>query len=109
MADSEFNGKWRIVKMEQWDQKYVDLIEPGYIAFGGRKSGSLHFGCLYADIDYSVGNDSKVIFSFQGHDENHAISGRGWVKIKNKDLHGCIFIHNGDSSKFNAKLVEAPI
>ena len=109
MTDCKFNGKWRIVKMEQWDQKYVDLVEPGYIAFENQRSGSLHFGCIYASIDYSISNDNKAIFSFQGHDENHAMSGRGWAKIKNDNLYGSIFIHNGDSTKFNAKLVVASI
>lgn len=89
--------------MEQWDQKYVDLVEPGYIFFENKKSGSLHFGCIYADIDYRVSNN-KAIFSFQGYDEYDAMSGRGWAKIKDKDLYGSIMIHQGNSSKFNAEL-----
>ena len=93
MKDGKFNGKWKITKMEQWDQKYVDLIESGYIEFGDRKSGSLHFGCIYADIEYSISNDAKVVFSFQGDDEGKIISGRGWVKLKNNNLYGHIFIH----------------
>lgn len=105
MTDNKFNGKWKIVEMGTWNQKYVDLIEPGYIEFGDKKYGSLHFGCIYADIEYSVSSDNKAVFSFQGDDEGHAISGRGWVKIKNNDLHGRIFIHNGDDSSFNAKLI----
>lgn len=91
--------------MEYWDQKYVDFVEPGYIEFGERKSGSLHFGCIYADIDYSVSNDAKVVFLFQGDDEGQIISERGWAKIKNNNLYGHIFIHNGDNFKFNAKLI----
>ena len=28
-------GSWRIVEMEQWDQDFIDLMVPGYIAFRG--------------------------------------------------------------------------
>lgn len=38
-------GRWKIVKMEQWDQKYIDLIESSYIAFEIQKSGLFRFGC----------------------------------------------------------------
>jgi hypothetical protein len=104
--DNNFNGKWKIVEMEVWDQKYIDLVEPGYIEFGNESFGSLHFGCIYADINYSVNNsDNKAVFSFQGDDEGHVIKGKGWAKIKSGDLHGCIFIHNGDNSTFSAKLI----
>lgn len=109
MTDNEFNGKWKIVEMEAWDQKYVDLVEPGYIEFGNKQFGSLHFGCIYADINYRVNGDNKAIFSFQGDDEGHVISGRGWVKINNNDLHGRIFIHNGDNARFSAKLISETV
>lgn len=105
MTDNKFNGQWEIVKMEAWNKKDIDLVEPGYIKFGNRKSGSLHFICIYADINYQINNYNKVVFSFQGEDEGHTISGRGWAKIKNGNLHGRIFIHNGDESSFNAKLI----
>ena len=26
-------GTWRIIEMEQWDQDFIDLVVPGYIAF----------------------------------------------------------------------------
>jgi hypothetical protein len=105
MTDNKFNGKWEIVEMEAWDKKSIDLVEPGYIEFGNARRGSLHFICIYADINYQINKDNKAIFSFQGDDEGHMISGRGWVKIKNSDLHGRIFIHNGDSSSFRAESI----
>jgi len=30
---NRFIGKWRITEMEQWDQDYIDLEEPGYFRF----------------------------------------------------------------------------
>lgn len=104
MSDNQLIGKWEIVEMEAWDKKAIDLVEPGYIEFGKIKSGSLHFICIYADINYQMDNN-KAVFSFQGDDEGHTISGRGWAKIKNGDLYGRIFIHQGDESNFSAKLI----
>ena len=105
MTDNTFNGKWEIVEMDAWSKKSIDLVEPGYIEFGNAKYGSLHFICIYADINYQINKDNKVVFSFQGDDEGHTISGRGWAKIKNSNLYGRIFIHNGEVSNFNAKLI----
>jgi hypothetical protein len=107
MADNKFNGKWEIVEMDAWSKKSIDLVEPGYIEFGNGKHGSLHFICIYADINYQINKDNKVMFSFQGDEEGNTISGRGWAKITNGDLHGRIFIHNGDDSKFSAKKLES--
>ena len=106
MTNHPFNGRWEIVTMEKWSKESIDVIAPGYIEFGDRKCGSLHFICIDADIDYQINQDNnKVTFSFQGDDEGHAISGRGWAKIKNGSLRGRIFIHNGDESHFTAQRV----
>lgn len=105
MTYNKFDGKWEIVEMDAWDKKAIDLVEPGYIEFGSGKSGLLHFICIYADINFQINKDNKAMFSFQGNDEGHTISGRGWAKIKNSDLYGRIFIHNGDESSFKAKLI----
>ena len=105
MIDNKFNSRWEIIEMDAWDKKSIDLVEPGYIEFGNAKRGSLHFICIYADINYQINKDNKVIFSFQGDEEGNLISGRGFAKIKNGNLHGRIFIHNGDESNFTAKLI----
>lgn len=39
---NEFLGKWKIIEMEQWDQDYVDLEEPGFIRFDKGYSGGLY-------------------------------------------------------------------
>ncbi|MDF2975064.1 MAG: hypothetical protein K0R61_5514, partial [Microvirga sp.] len=30
-----FAGRWRIAEMDVWDNDYLDLVEPAYIAFEG--------------------------------------------------------------------------
>ena len=43
----EFVGKWKIIEMGQWDQEYIDLIEPGYIQFDSEQLGEIHFGTVH--------------------------------------------------------------
>ena len=106
MYNNKFIGKWRIISMDQWDQDYIDLIEPGYIAFNENGLGSLHFGCISADIDYRINSNSQdniLEFSFAGKDENNAICGRGTVRHISNQLTEDLFIHHGDESAFIAK------
>ena len=107
MTNHPFNGKWEIVTMDKWSKESIDLVESGYIEFGDVKCGSLHFICIDADINYQINQNNKITFSFQGNDEGRAISGRGWAKIKNGDLQGRLFIHNGEESHFTAQRVES--
>jgi len=39
-------GKWRLIDMEQWDQDFIDLVEPGYIAFKRGGTGEMVFGAV---------------------------------------------------------------
>ena len=107
MIDNKFKGKWRIVEMDGWDQKAIDLVEPGYIQFDSQSTGSLHFICIYANISYALSSgNKKAVFSFQGDDEGSPMSGRGWATIKNNEVHGRIFINHGDESGFIARLMD---
>jgi hypothetical protein len=45
---SPFDGRWRIVEMEQWDRDFLDLESPAHITFESGGQGELHFwsgGC----------------------------------------------------------------
>ena len=102
----QFLGKWRIVWMENWDQDYVDMEEPGFISFESKKNGEFHFGNVHASIDCQLSefaNEQRLEFSWVGHDEMDEVSGRGWVSLKNDGtLSGHIFIHGGENSSFSA-------
>lgn len=106
MTENKFIGKWKIVEMDGWDLKAIDLVEPGYFQFDGQTRGSLHFICIYADISYALGSgNKKAVFSFHGDEEGNDISGRGWATIKKNELHGHIYINHGDESGFIARLM----
>jgi hypothetical protein len=103
---SPFEGRWRIVSMETWDQGFVDAEVGGYFEFGPNRRGSFQFGYVYGDIDYRNGTrDGKasVEWSWDGNDEMDPAQGRGWAVIEGDEIRGVIAIHHGDDSEFVAK------
>ena len=96
-------GKWRLIEMEQWDQEFIDLDEPGFISFKKRGQGEMRFGAVSLNLDWVSSDDGKAEFSFQGFDEMDEVSGRGWAKIVSGRLTGLIRFHQGDKSGFTAE------
>jgi hypothetical protein len=94
-----FQGRWRIVSMDCWEQEYVDEEEEGYFEFITPGRGRFHFA--YVD------GEMAVEWSWNGNDEMDPAQGRGWAVIKGAELHGMIFIHGGDESAFVGKRVTA--
>ena len=100
MSSKNFEGKWEIIEMEQWD------LEPDfYIEFDKKNSGSLHFLCVDAYLDCRYTDSQRVEFTFHGNDEGDEVFGRGWAAIKKNHLEGYLCFHQGDESTFKAKLV----
>ena len=92
--------------MEQWDQDYIDLVEPGYIELNKNNLGEFVFGTVKGFIDCRItkGEDGeKAEFSWEGTSEYDPICGRGWFELRGKNqIHGMLFIHNGDESWIKA-------
>lgn len=102
-----FVGRWRITEMEQWDQDYIDMEEPGHITFAKNASGGFHFGCVDASMDWRYDESiGRVDFTFDGSDEGDQVSGRGWAKIDAKEIIGRIVFHLGEESGFKAKKLQ---
>ena len=102
---NNFVGKWRITEMEQWDQDYVDLVEPGYIELNKNNQGEFVFGTVKGFIDYRTIFDNKserAEFSWEGTSEYDPVCGRGWVELSDKKIYGMLFFHNGDESWIKA-------
>jgi hypothetical protein len=79
---NKFLGKWQIVEMEQWDQDYIDLVEPGYIEFDEDDLGEFTFGTVHGFLDCRIQEKSipqKIEFSWDGSSENDLANGRGWA------------------------------
>ena len=50
----DFVGNWRITWMSNWDQDYVDLVEPGYFKFTDDGLGEFVFGAVKGWVDARV-------------------------------------------------------
>ena len=100
---TQFIGQWKIVEMEQWEQDYIDMEEPGHITFDKKGLGGFHFGCVDASLDwrYDASLD-RVDFTFDGSDEGDQVTGRGWAAIQGKEMTGFIAFHLGEESGFKA-------
>jgi len=102
----QYRGTWRIIEMEQWDQAYIDLVVPGYITFREDNLGELQFGAVHGDLDYRLEphHDTECLeFSWEGEDEMDPVSGHGWAIIKDGQLQGRIYFHEGDDAGFTAE------
>jgi hypothetical protein len=103
---TRLTGRWRIVKMSNWDRDAIDLVEPGFIEFTRDGTGQLVFiavtgwlDCRPADRDGRPG----VEFRWEGDDEGDQVSGRGWaVLVDDQTIEGHLFFHLGDDSTFRA-------
>ncbi len=105
MRSNPYRGTWRIIEMEQWDQAFIDLVVPGYIAFREKNLGEFQFGAVHGDLDYRIEpyqNAERLEFTWEGEDEMDPVSGRGWAIIENGQLQGRLYFHEGDDSGFTA-------
>ncbi len=104
---NNFVGKWRITEMEQWDQEYIDFVEPGYFLFDHEGVGEFVFGTISGSIDCrfsEVKGISRVEYTWEGTSEMESACGRGWFEINEKDkIYGGLFIHNSDDSWVKAE------
>ena len=102
---NQYLGTWRIIEMEQWDQDFIDLVVPGYIAFREDHRGEFQFGAVHGDLDYRLApyqETERLEFSWEGEDEMDPVSGRGWAIIQDGQLQGRIYFHEGDDSGLTA-------
>lgn len=103
--EKKFMGRWRISHMDMWEQKYVDLVVPGFIKFDGEDS-EMRFIAVRAwlDVRYSLADGvPHAEFSWQGMDERDDRCGRGSATIvEHERIKGHFYFHMGDDSSFEA-------
>ena len=95
--------------MDQWDvEEESEELQP-FLEFKS-DSGQFQFGCVCGEMDFRLGQrdgQPAIEFSWEGHDEDEQLLGRGWAIVDGDELRGMIFIHHGDESAFEAKKVTA--
>jgi len=100
-----FQGDWRIIEMELWDQGDLDLVAPAMLCLEPNGVGQIAFIAIEAQFDYRIvmrDGLPAIEFSFQGFDEGDEVTGRGWAILQGEQLQGRLFFHQGDDSSFVA-------
>ena len=103
-------GRWRILSMNAWNQKFVDEEEEGYFEFNQNGSGQFHFCYVHGQMDCRLtirDGETAVEWTWDGNDEMDHAQGRGWAVVKGNELHGMIGVHGGNESEFVAKKAES--
>jgi hypothetical protein len=102
----QYLGTWRITEMEVWEAAYVNLAGPGQFRINRDGSGFMQFGVVKAALDCrmeQIGPIERLEFTFQGVDEEEAISGRGWLTVSGEAMTGQICFHRGENSGFTGR------
>ncbi len=105
-----FIGRWRITRMDLWDQDFVDAEVEGFFEFDSNGTGHFQFGYVSGGMDWRPATrdgQPAVEWSWEGNDEMDPAQGRGWAIHTGYEMHGMIFIHQGDESGFEAKRARA--
>ena len=94
--------------MSTWDEEYLNEEVQAYIEFDANGGGDFQFGYVQGQMDCWLttrGEEPAVEWSWDGGDgaDGTPLTGRGWAVLQGDDLHGMIFIHQGDDSDFVAK------
>lgn len=110
MLEKDFVGKWRIIEMGSWDEEYFDAESPAYVKIEKTLKGDFHFGYVQGDMDSKIVNreDGQYLdFTFEGNNECDAVSGSGWIKLKeNNHAEAEIKFHLGDESTIKLKRIK---
>ena len=107
-AQSPFVGRWHIESMTEWDEEYLNEEVQAFIAFDAKGGGDFQFGYVQGEMDCRLttrGEEPAVEWTWEGGDgaDGTPLTGRGWAVLQGGELHGMIFIHQGEDSGFVAK------
>jgi hypothetical protein len=105
-------GLWHIVSMDEWDEDYFNEEVQAFVEFEANGTGHFQFGYVSGYMDWRTTTRDGVPaaeWSWEGGDgaDGTPMTGRGWAKLKDDELHGMIVIHLGDESGFVAKRARA--
>lgn len=95
-------GKWRIVKLPDYEEDFPDMMEPAYILFV-KSGGEFAFGCVTGTIQGAAKGDA-IEFTWSGNNEMDEACGDGWAELQEDGtIEGQIRFQGGDEANFIAK------
>ena len=105
---SPFEGLRHIASMSMWDEDYFNEEVQAFIEFDANGTAQFQFGYVSGYMDWRPGTwegQPAVEWTWEGADgaDMTDMTGRGWAKLEDEELHGMIVIHLGDESGFVAK------
>ena len=107
LVKQDLIGRWRLARMSNWDNEFMDEESPAFIEFTVGGGGEVHFGYIHCGSDWQPEQRQGrpgVAFAFDGHDEMTPTQGRGWAAAQiDGTLSGHLYFHQGDDSAFWAK------
>lgn len=107
VAKQELIGRWRLMKMSDWDNEFMDAECPAFIELADGGHGEFHFGYVHCGINWrpeQLPSGPGAAFSFDGNDEMSPTRGRGWAMVQvDGTLKGHLYFHQGDNSAFWAR------
>jgi hypothetical protein len=110
--ETPFTDLWHIISMSGWDEDYFNEEVQAFIELEANGTGHFLFGYVQGCMDWRPGTrdgEPCVEWSWEGGDgaDGTPLTGRGWAKLVDGQLHGMIFIHLGDESDFMAEKARA--
>src|SRR5437899_2637097 len=98
--------------MSAWGYEHLNEEVQAFIAFDTKGGGEFQFGYVQGDMDCRLttrGAEPAVEWTWDGGDgaDGTHLTGRGWAVLQEGELHGMIFIHQGDDSEFVARRPES--
>ncbi len=107
LVKQDLIGRWRLTRMSNWDNEFMDEESPAFIEFTKGGDGAFHFGYVHCGIDWrpeQLPSGPSAAFTFDGNDEMDPTQGRGWAAVQiDGTLKGQLYFHQGDDSAFCAK------
>ena len=81
-AAADLYGRWRITRMDGWEQHDVELFGPAIMELDEDGTGTMAFEFVVASLDHRAsdrGGVPAIEFSWDGSDGRSRATGRGWI------------------------------
>lgn len=104
MKPAGFVGKWRIIHMDDFTKKDIDMEVPAFIDVERGGCGEFQFILVRGAMCGDFKNNEIFDFTWEGGDDCDEASGDGWMKLRpgGTAAEGEIRFHCGDTHKFRA-------
>jgi hypothetical protein len=92
---SPFEGLWHIASLSGWDDYFNEEVQ-AFIELEANGTGHFQFGYVQGYLDWRPGTPDgqpAVEWTWEGTDgaDMTEMTGRGWAKLEDDDLHGRTF------------------